>query len=216
MLLNIIIVNIIMIGTKIQKTPSKTNVQISIFTIIIIQKLERDNIISTVIKGSVYHTWTRHEFKTYLNEEKYINAKLQNGFDAFGKRYDENQTESCTVTKYNRQRIISIWMIQSEQKYGYDQKKLSIIPKMSRRQKMEMRKSLEVRSKGERGFNKIYWAKNMFRWRKIYECKQARQNMRMTKSLKVRIGRRGLLGGFNKVFWAPPISNPSDSNTNSI
>ena len=87
---------------------------------------------------------------------------------------------------------------------------------MSRRQKMEMRKSLEVRSKGERGFNKIYWAKNMFRWRKIYECKQARQNMRMTKSLKVRIGRRGLLGGFNKVFWAPPISNPSDSNTNSI
>ena len=47
-------------------------------------------------------------------------------------------------------------MIQSEQKYGYDQKKLSIIPKMSRRQKMEMRKSLEVRAKGERGFNKIY------------------------------------------------------------
>ena len=87
---------------------------------------------------------------------------------------------------------------------------------MSRRQKMEMRKSLEVRSKGERGFNKIYWAKNMFRWRKIYECKQARQNVRMTKSPKVRIGRRGLLGGFNKVFWAPPISNPLDSNTNSI
>ena len=77
-----------MIGTKIQKTPSKTNVFM-------------------VIKGSVYHTWTRHEFKTYLNEEKYINAKLQNVFDAFGKRYDENQ--SCIVTKYNRQRIISNW-----------------------------------------------------------------------------------------------------------
>ena len=43
-----------------------------------------------------------------------------------------------------------------EQKYSYDQTKLSIVPKMSRRQKMEMRKSLEVRSKGERGFNKIY------------------------------------------------------------
>ena len=100
---------IIMIGTKIQKTPSKTNVQISIFTIIIIQKLEKDNIICMVIKGSVYHTWTRHEFKTYINEEKYINAKLQNVFDAFGKRYDENQMESCIVTKYNRQRIISNW-----------------------------------------------------------------------------------------------------------
>ena len=109
MLLNMIIVNIIMIGTKIQKTPSKTNVQISIFTIIIIQKLEKDNIICMVIKGSVYHTWTRHEFKTYINEEKYINAKLQNVFDAFGKRYDENQMESCIVTKYNRQRIISNW-----------------------------------------------------------------------------------------------------------
>ena len=50
-----------------------------------------------------------HEFKTYINEEKYINAKLQNVFDAFGKRYDENQMESCIVTKYNRQRIISNW-----------------------------------------------------------------------------------------------------------
>ena len=88
---------------------SKAIVQMSIFTIIIIQILEKDNIICMVIKGSLYHTWTRHEFKTYFNEEKYINAKLQNVFDAFGKRYDENQMESCTVTKYNRQRIISTW-----------------------------------------------------------------------------------------------------------